>query len=558
MTAKITGGAAMIRAVAANGVDTIFGLPGVQIYALFEGIHETRLELVTPRHEQTAGYMAMGYAKSTGKTGVFAVVPGPGVLNAAAALCTAQGNCSPVVCLTGQIPSDYLGRGRGHLHELRDQLGTLRSIIKDAARIDDLATTSALVNRAFRLAQSGRPGAVSVEMCWDRMLEARDIAILPPDPRDPPPEPDVDTVQAAVEIIAAAKRPMIMCGAGAQHASAEVLALAELLDAPVTAFRSGRGVVAEDHALGVACVAARELWDDTDVLIGIGSRLEMPFVRWRNRMGYEPKPSHPAKLVRIDIDPAEMTRLIPDAGIVADSAAACRLLVDRLATKVRPRRERRAEIAAAKGLAQELIRKLGLHAAYLEAIRAVVPRTGFLVPELSQTGFTAYTGAYSVLAPRTFLTEGYEGTLGFGFPTALGVKVANPDTAVVSITGDGGFMFAVGELATAAQYDIGVVTLVFNNGSYGNVLRDQQEQFGGHVMGAVLKNPDFVRLAESFGVAATRVRSPAELRPALEKALAGGRPALIEIVIEPGTERSPWPLIHMHERPSIVARKWTD
>ena len=550
MTAKITGGAAIIRAVAANGVDTVFGLPGVQIYALFEGIHEARLRLIAPRHEQTAGYMAMGYAKSTGKTGVFAVVPGPGVLNAAAALCTAQGNCSPVVCLTGQIPSDYLGRGRGHLHELRDQLGTLRSIIKDAARIDDLATTSATVNRAFRLAQSGRPGAVSVEMCWDRMLEAHDVEILAPEPRDAPPEPDPDAVDAAVAIIAAAKRPMIMCGAGAQHASAEVLALAELLDAPVTAFRSGRGVVAEDHALGVAAVAARELWDDTDLLIGIGSRLEMPFVRWRNRMGYEAKPSHAPKLVRIDIDSAEMTRLIPDVGIVADSAAACRLLADRLARKVRPRRERRAEIAAAKSVARELIGKLGLHAAYLESIRSVVPRTGFLVPELSQTGFTTYTGAYPVLAPRTYVTEGYEGTLGFGFPTALGVKVANPDAAVVSITGDGGFMFAATELATAAQYGIGVVTLVFNNGSYGNVLRDQQEQFEGHVVGAVLKNPDFVRLAESFGVAASRVANPVELKAGLEKALAAGRPALIEVVIEPGTERSPWPLIHMHERPS--------
>jgi acetolactate synthase-1/2/3 large subunit len=549
MTAKLTGGVAIARAVAANGVDTIFGLPGVQIYGLFEGMHAAGLKVIAPRHEQTAGYMAMGYAKSTGKTGVLAVVPGPGVLNASAALCTAQGNCSPVVCLTGQIPSDYLGRGRGHLHELRDQLGTLRSIIKDAARIDDLATTSTVVNRAFRLAHSGRPGAVSVEMCWDHMLAAQDIEILPPEPRDPPPEPDADAVRAAVEIIAAAKRPMIMCGSGAQHAATEVQALAELLEAPVTAFRSGRGVVPEDHALGVAGVAARELWDETDLLIGVGSRLEMPFVRWRNRMGYEAKPSRP-KLVRIDIDAAEMTRLIPDVGLVADSAAACRLLVDRLSTKVRPRRERRAEIAAAKKLARELIGKLGLHAAYLEAIRAVVPRNGFLVPELSQTGFTAYTGAYPVLAPRTFVSEGYQGTLGFGFPTALGVKVANPDAAVVSITGDGGFLFAATELATAAQYGIGVVTLVFNNGAYGNVLRDQQEQFGGHVLGAVLENPDFVRFADSFGVAASRVRSPVELRPVLEKALAAGRPTLIEIMVEPGTERSPWPLIHMHQRPS--------
>ena len=551
MTAKITGGAALIRAAIANGVDTIFGLPGVQIYALFDGIHEARLKLIAPRHEQTAAYMAMGYAKSTGKTGVCAVVPGPGVLNASAALATAQGNCSPVVCFTGQIPSEFLGHGRGHLHELPDQLATLRSIIKDAMRVDDLATTSAIVNKAFRLAQNGRPGAVSVEMCWDRMLETRSIEIHAPEPPEPPREPDADALEAAAEMIAAAKRPMIMCGAGAQHASVEVRALAELLEAPTTAFRSGRGVVPEDHALGVAGVAARELWDDTDVLIGIGSRLEMPFVRWRDRLRYEPRPSNAPKLVRIDIEAAEMKRLIPDVGIVADSALACRRLVERLAKKVRAKRERRTEIAAAKSLARELIRKITPYAAYLEMIREIVPRDGFLVPEVSQAGFTTYTGAYPVLAPRTYVSEGFQGTLGFGFPTALGVKVANPKSVVVSITGDGGFMFAQAELATAAQYGIGVVTLLFNNGAYGNVLRDQQEQFGGHIVGARLVNPDFVRLAESFGVAAARVVSPEELRPVLEKALAADRPALIEIVIEPGTERSPWPLIHMNERPSI-------
>jgi acetolactate synthase-1/2/3 large subunit len=558
MTAKITGGAAMIRAAAANGVETMFGLPGAQIYSLFEGIYETRIELIVPRHEQTAAYMAMGYAKSTGKTGVFAVVPGPGVLNAAAALATAQGNCSPVVCLTGQVPSEFLGRGRGHLHELPDQLGTLGSIIKGAMRIEDPTATSTVVNRAFRMAQSGRPGAVSVEMCWDRMLEPRTIEIQAPDPTDLPPEPDPDALEAAAAAIASARRPMIMCGAGAQHADVEVRALAELLDAPVTAFRSGRGVVPEDHALGVAAVAARELWDQTDLLIGIGSRLEMPFGRWRNPLHYEARPTNAPTLVRIDIDAGEMLRLVPDVGIVADSAVACRLLVDRLARRVRPRPERRGEIAVAKRLAQELIRKLTPHAAYLEAIRAVVPRDGFLVPELSQAGFATYTGAYPVLAPRTYVTEGFQGTLGFGFPTALGVKIANPDAAVVSITGDGGFMFAVGELATAAQYRIGLVILVFNNGAYGNVLRDQQEQFGGHVVGAHLKNPDFVRLAESFGVAANRVATPGELKPVLEKALAADRPALIEIALEPGAESSPWPLIHMRERPSIVARKRSD
>jgi len=155
-----------------------------------------------------------------------------------------------------------------------------------------------------------------------------------------------------------------------------------------------------------------------------------------------------------------------------------------------------------------------------------------------------------VLAPRTYVTEGFQGTLGFGFPTALGVKLANPERAVVSITGDGGFMFAAQELVTAAHYDIGVVVIVFNNRSYGNVLRDQRVQFAGHVIGAELENPDFVAFAESCGVAASRVTGPASLKPALERALASAHPTLIEIDLPPESEMSPWPLIHMRERPS--------
>jgi acetolactate synthase-1/2/3 large subunit len=533
---------------------TIFGVPGVQIYPLFDALHATEVQVIVPRHEQAAAYMAMGYAKSTGRTGVFTVVPGPGVLNAAAALCTAMGNCAPVVCLTGQVPSSFLGRGRGHLHELPDQAGTLRTLIKDAWRIDSPTDASRLVNKAFAAAASGRPGPIAVEMCWDIMAADAPAAIEPPDPARDRPEPDSEAIDAAVELLAAAKKPLITCGSGAQHAALEVLALAETLQAPVTAFRSGRGVVAEDHALGVASVAARELWDEVDVLVGVGSRLEMPYMRWGDAMRYERKPSHGPKLIRIDIDPAEMLRFEPDVAIVADAADGCRLLADRLAKRASPDRGRRDEIAAAKRVAAAAVERIQPQTAYLRAIRAVLPRDGLLVPELSQVGFTTYTGAFPVLAPRTYISEGFQGTLGFGFPTALGAKVANPEKAVVSITGDGGFMFGVQELATAAQYGIGLVTIVFNNHSYANVLRDQQLQFGGRTIGSRLANPDFVRLAESFGVAARRVTTPHELRGALESELAAARPALIEVAMEPGTESSPWPFIHMRRRPSELLR----
>ncbi len=541
----------MLAAARANGLTTLFGLPGAQIYPLFDALYDTDVALVVPRHEQAAGYMAMGYAKSTGRTGVFAVVPGPGVLNTTAALCTAMGNCSPVVCLTGQVPSEFLGKGRGHLHELADQPGTLRTLIKSAARIDDPTDTYDIVTAAFKTARSGRPGPVAVEMCWDTMARPTAVSIGPGDTTVDVPEIDPDSIAEAVAVLAAAKKPMLMCGAGAQHAAQDVRALAETLNAPVTAFRGGRGIVGEDHALGVAPVAARHLWDDVDVLVGIGSRLEMPYMRWRDPMHYESAPSQGPKLIRIDIDPNEMQRFRPDVGIVADAAMACRLLADRLANRANPAPSRRDEIAAAKAAASRLIERITPQAAYLALIRELLPRDGFLVPELSQMGFATYTGAYPVLEPRTYVSEGYQGTLGFGFPTALGVKVANPGKTVVSINGDGGLMFGIQELATAAQYRIGVVVLVFNNGSFANVLRDQEQQFGGRIIGCRLHNPDFTKLAESFGVEAHRVASPEALRPVLERALAADRPILIEVEVPVGRETSPWPLIHMREVPVV-------
>lgn len=547
----ISGGEAIVRALRANGIDAMFGVPGAQIYPLFDGLLKTGLPVYVPRHEQSAGYMAMGYAKSTGRTAACCAVPGPGVLNASAALLTAAGNCSPLVCVTGQVPSDYLGRGRGHLHEMRDQLGTLKGIVKDAMRIDSPQDAQAVINRAVQTSRAGRPGPVAVEMCWDTMAATTDARSDPPLAPLPPPEPDPDAVDAAARALGAASKPMIVCGAGAQDAADEVLALAELLDAPVTAFRSGRGVVAEDHPLAAPPVAARELFDDVDVLVGIGSRLEMPAIRWRDPMRYESRPEGWPMLIRIDIDPDEMHRLEPDVAIVADAAEACRQLTERLAVrKLSTDAGRRDEIAAANRLARTLIRKLQPQAAYLEAIRDVLPRDGFLVPELSQMGFATYTGAFEVLRPRSYVTEGYQGTLGFGFPTSLGVKIANPDRAVVSICGDGGFMFAAAELATAVQYSIGVTVIVVNNGGYGNVIRDQQTLYDGRVIGSRLTNPDFLKLADSFGIDAERVERPRQLRPALERALGDGAPRLIEIVAEPAEETSPWPLIHMRERPS--------
>ncbi len=328
---------------------------------------------------------------------------------------------------------------------------------------------------------------------------------------------------------------MIFVGSGAIHAREAVLALAEMLDAPVVAFRSGRGIVSNDHELGLTLPAAYALWPDTDLMIGIGTRLELPCWRW---------PYRPAgqKSIRIDIDPEEMRRFKPDVAVVADAAEATAALGE----AVRKRGfshtpDRRAVIRAASEKAKADIQAIQPQIAYLDVLRAVLPRDAFVTDELSQVGFASWFG-FPVYEPRTFVSTGYQGALGAGFPTALGVKAAHPDKPVVAITGDGGFMFAAQELATAVQYGIGVVTLVFNNNSYGNVRRDQMEHFDGRVIAADLRNPDFVKFAESFGVAAERVTAPAGFRGALERALADGGPRLIEIVVK--DESSPWRFIH--------------
>jgi acetolactate synthase I/II/III large subunit len=535
---SMTGGEAIVSGLVAHGVDTVFGLPGAQIYGLFDAFQQAQLKVIGARHEQACGYMAYGYARSTGKVGVFSVVPGPGVLNAGAALLTAFGSNEPVLCLTGQVPTAFLGKGRGHLHEMPDQLATLRTFVKWAERIEYPDVAPSMVSRAFQEMLSGRRGPVSLEMPWDVFTQAAEVRSSKPFDRFPPPQPDPDHIKSAATLIAASRTPMIFVGSGAIHAREEILELAELIDAPVVAFRSGRGIVSNAHELGLTMAAAYRLWPNTDLMIGIGTRLELPtMTRWP----YRPDG---LKSVRIDIDPSEMRRYTPGVAVVADAkAGTCDLLAAVRRAGYKRTSGRRAAIREASAAAHEEIQKVQPQMAYLNILREVLPHDAIVTDELSQVGFASWYG-FPIYEPRTFITSGYQGTLGSGFPTALGAKVAHPDTPVVAITGDGGFMFGVQELSTAVQFKIGVVTLVFNNNAYGNVRRDQRQRFDGRVVAADLVNPDFVKLAESFGVGASRVTSPDHFRPALETALADGGPYLIAIEVPRDSEVTPWTFIH--------------
>src|SRR5882762_6656411 len=307
-----TGGDALVASLKAHGVDTIFGLPGAQTYGLFDAIHRSDIKLIGARHEQACGYMAFGYARATGRPSVFTVVPGPGILNAGAAALTAFGCNERVLCLTGQVPTEFLDGGSGHLHEMPDQLRTLRSIYKLADRVEAPGQAALSVAMAFQAMRADRPGPAAIEMPWDVFTQTAELGphfVLPPLPA---PSLDTDRIKEAARLIAKSAVPMIFVGSGAMGACDEILRLAERLEAPVVSFRSGRGIVSNAHELGLTIAEAYPLWHDTDLVIGIGTRLEVPRWRWPYRPSGQ-------KTIRIDIDPAEMRRSRPDIGIVADA-----------------------------------------------------------------------------------------------------------------------------------------------------------------------------------------------------------------------------------------------
>jgi len=521
----------IVQTLVNHGVDTVFGLPGVQTYPLFDALARANIRLIGCRHEQAAAYMAFGYAQATGKTGVYSVVPGPGFLNSSAALITAYGASAPVLCLTAEIPSRFIGRGLGHLHELPDQTATIRSLTKWTQVVRHPSEAAELTARALYHAREGRPRPVALSVPWDVLgAPAPAVAGQPVPVTTPPLEPAA--IASAAEVLAGSRQPMIIVGGGARAAGAEIAELARLLQAPVVSFRGGRGIVPDSDPYGFTCVAGHECWPATDVLLGVGSRLELTWYRWPARPGG-------LRTVLIDIDPQQAIRLQPEVSVVGDAKEAVAALVRELKFTEAPRPDRSAEFAELKQRKLAEIRDLGADLDYLAAIRAVLPPDGLFVEEVCQVGFASYF-AFPVQAPRQFITCGHQGTLGFGYPTALGVKSAFPERAVVSVSGDGGFTFGIAELATAVQFNLGVVAVVFNNEAFGNVLLDQQRLFDGHDVGARLRNPDFAAVAEAFGAAGYRAGSPQELSDVIAKALAEGRPAVIEVKTAIGGTATVW------------------
>jgi acetolactate synthase-1/2/3 large subunit len=524
--AIMTGGEAVVRTLLANDVRRVFALPGVQNDWLFNALYDHRdaIQVLHTRHEQGAAFMALGAALATGELAVCSVVPGPGTLNAGAALATAYALNAPLLFLTGQIPLPLIGRGTGALHEITDQLGLLRGLSKWAARVEHPTGIEPAVNAAIDAIRSGRPRPAAIEIPMDVLAERAPVAAIRPRTQAAASAPfDESQLGRIAEALSAAQAPMIFVGSGAQGVAPQVRLLAERLRAPVVAYRTGRGIMDSRSPWSFVMPAARQLWARCDVALALGTTMRLPLQSWESRPGQ--------KLIRIDIDPTSHTLLRkPALALTARLEDTLPVLIDQLTATPVSSQWQHAQMTEAQEQWRSRVAVLEPQLRYLEAIRAALGEDGIFVDELTQVGFASRL-VLPVYHPRTFISTGYMGTLGYGFPTALGVKVARPDVPVVSVTGDGGFMFAVAELATAVQHGISLAVVLFNNGQYGNVQQMQRSLYGGRVIASDLVNPDFVTLARAFGARACRVTDPRELQSQLQAAFAASGPTLIEVPV---------------------------
>lgn len=531
-----TGGEALVDALIVNGIDTVFGLPGAQLDPIFAALHDRQddIKIYHSRHEQGCAYMAFGYAEATGKTGTCMVVPGPGLLNAGAAISTGYACNSPMLIVAGQLFTTMIDRGFGSLHEIKDQIGLASHITDWTGQILHPADAAAQVAKALEELHRGRTRPTYLEMPFDTAMQKAKVPTpVPAVLGKGKPLLDERKVKEIASALREAKRPLICIGGGAMDAGPELLALAEKCDAAIAISQNGLGAIDSRNDRVFTQLGCYELWKNADVVVGFGTRFYPAALNYGRR---------DLDLYKIDIDPSELFRLPPPVkSLLGDAADAAVAITNSIDENVERTQERVDWFNTAKLAVASDLQMVAPQVELLGIIRKRLGETGIFVSDLTQLYFVSQD-AYPVYRPRTYIQPSYQGTLGHAAATSLGVKIGKPDCPVICVAGDGGFMFTVQELATAVKYNIAVVFLIMNDNAFGNVKRLLNENYGGRVICAELTNPDFVKLAESFGIEAERVVSPDELDSALERAFAANRPVLLEY--QAPEFPSPWPLIH--------------
>ncbi|RBY88036.1 acetolactate synthase [Blastococcus sp. TBT05-19] len=523
----VTGGEAVVAALVAHGVDTVFGIPGTHNLEIYRHLATSGIRHVSPRHEQGAGYAADGYARTSGRPGVAVVTSGPALLNAAAAVGQAWSDSVPVLVVSPGLPLRHPGLGNGYLHEARDQGAAMAAIAAASIRVTSVAEIPVAVAQAFALMTAGRPRPVHLEVPLDVLLESGEAApVRLPERR--PAAADAASVAAAAARLGAAARPVLLVGGGARGAAAQVARTAERLGAPTATTANGKGVLPEDHPLalgaGLHLPAVRALVEEADVVLAVGTELA-PSDLWAGPLPLE------GRLVRVDVDPlGALANATPAVALVGDAAATLVALLEALPgpDPGAPAAERAASCRTRK---QAESRAEGAEwLAVVDELAEALPRDAIVAAD---SAMVCYYGALANLPtsrPGSFLYPTGFGTLGYGLPAAVGAKVADPGAPVVALLGDGGIMFTLAELATAAELGLPLPVVVVDNAGYGEI-RNEMIDRDDPVHAVTFRSPDFVAIGRAVGCAGVTLEGPAGLADAVREALAADRPTVVHLRI---------------------------
>ncbi|WP_299239014.1 biosynthetic-type acetolactate synthase large subunit [Sulfurihydrogenibium sp.] len=547
MTKEKRGADIVVDVLIKEGVDTIFGLPGGAIMEVYDALFDAPIRNILARHEQAACHMADGYARATGKVGVVIATSGPGATNLVTGLATAYMDSIPLVAITGQVPRHYIGTDA---FQEADVIGITRPITKHNFLVTDIKDLPLILRQAFYIARTGRPGPVLVDIPKD-ITQQKTTYKMPTDEEvreslpgyNPHTEGNPIQIKKAAELIRKATRPVLYVGGGAilSDAAEEVYKLAHLAQIPVTTTNMGKGAFPETdplalHMLGMhGTYYANMAVYHSDLLIAVGARFDDRVTGKINEFAPE------AKIIHIDIDPASISKTITvDVPIVGDVKNVLRKLIKELEEKpiewIKAREQWLKQINEWKEnhpLNYRKSDKIIKPQAVIEEIYNITNGEAIISAGVGQHQMWAAM-FYKYKYPRQFLNSGGLGTMGFGFPAAVGAKIGRPDKTVFAIEGDGSFIMNVQDLATAVQYRVPVKIAIINNGFLGMVRQWQQFFYDSRYASVCLSvQPDFVKLAESFGAVGLRATKPSEVREVLLKAMEiNDRPVLMDFVVD--------------------------
>ena len=522
---------AAIEQLEACGATTVFGIPGVHTLALYDALHDSSLTHILARHEQGAGFMADGFARATGNPAVALVITGPGVTNVATPIGEAYTDSSPVFVLSSNVESAHLDAMRGNLHDLKDQRAVMKAVTKWNDRATSPGDVSKLVAEGWRQMTTGRTLPVHLEVPIDVLDKPAGDAPIESVQQETPHADISDQIREAAKALTAAERPLIYAGGGATSSAAgeEIIKIAETLNAPIVLSIQGKGSVPASHphnldALWSQGNAVDDLVKQADALLVVGSRLG---VQATENFSFP----IPQTLVRIDIDPEEMVRnATPTIGIEADARVATAELAMELKSQHAASKWSPEAINTARAQARDTA--LGAdRVEYLNAIRSAISEEGVIAWDMTMMSYAACY-LFPVERPRTFLFPTGYGTLGFSMPAAIGAKVGVGDTPVAAVVGDGGFQFTMEEIATAIQFRLGIPIIIFNDSTYSAVKDEQIRSREGRYSAVDLVNPDYVKLADAYGIPGVRAESPRALETAITEALSRDLPTIIDVPIE--------------------------